>query len=176
MDDVEVHILPCLIKYNGRTDFKKRFKNKIKKVPDHVSDDDSIPGGYELKELCGYSANNVDFSVKVTENYVKDVYYPLKGTDKLLREKYYLFFRGRQLRGSELALDELGYKMMIVEVNKPVKASDLTKHDCVESKTLRMTSKVCSLTLWELEEDVSPVSVNVAAYRYLSLSKAVSVP
>lgn len=167
-----MHILPCLIGFTGKTEFRRLFKSRIRSVPEQAREEGAIPGGYELRELCGSSAQRADFAVKVTERYTRDAYYPARGADALLRGAYYVFFRGRQLRGSELALDELGFRAALVEPGEPARASELARAESVESRGLRELAEVSRLTLWELEQDVSPTSPNVAAYRYLALSRA----
>lgn len=39
--NVEVNILPCLIKYSGPTEFKTKFKDKIRKLSEESEDSPS---------------------------------------------------------------------------------------------------------------------------------------
>uniref|UniRef100_A0A3B0MMM3 Ribonuclease H2 non-catalytic subunit (Ylr154p-like), putative n=1 Tax=Theileria annulata TaxID=5874 RepID=A0A3B0MMM3_THEAN len=168
--DIEVNILPCLIKYNGPTEFRKRFKEKIRKLSQDSSsssstldssstsctsdssnstdttDSNSIPGGFDIKEICGSCTNNVNFSVKVTEKLIKDVYYPIRGVDKLLKDKYYVLFRGRQMRGSRLALEDFGYNMSVVTKDNRHKESNFSKNTSTESTYLIKTANISSIT------------------------------
>ncbi|XP_952128.1 uncharacterized protein TA14010 [Theileria annulata] len=165
--DVEVNILPCLIKYNGPTEFRKRFKEKIRTLSQDSSDSsttscttdssnssdstdstdsNSIPGGFDIKEICGSCTNNVNFSVKVTEKLIKDVYYPIRGVDKLLKDKYYVLFRGRQMRGSRLALEDFGYNMSVVTKDNRHKESNFSKNTSTESTYLIKTANISSIT------------------------------
>eukprot|EP00375_Theileria_parva_P002475 XP_765153.1 hypothetical protein [Theileria parva strain Muguga] len=98
----------------------------------------------------------------------------MKGVDKLLKDNYYVLFRGRQMRGSNLALENFGYKMSVVTRDYRHKQSDYSKATANPSIHLTKTADVSSVTVWELENDVSPLSDNLAAYKYLLLSKPLS--
>ncbi|GFE54914.1 transcriptional regulator, putative [Babesia ovis] len=176
----DVHVLPCLIKETGPADIKRGFTDRIFVLNssdtsngEPESHTRTALGQFTLRDICGTIADDVSFDITPTEFLDQDVYYSQHGTDPLLsKERLCTFLRGRCLRGSSLELSRIGYRMSIVEPSASLGQSAFTKHPSVTSYTIQETTAINSLTLWDRDRDISPLSPFLEGYKHLYVASS----
>lgn len=173
---MEIHVLPCLIKGEGVVDVRGKFADKTFTADTSTSQEEYTLGNLNIHDVCGMAAEKVDFNIEGTEYFERRVYSSDKGTDPLLRSDHLCnFLRGRSLRGRQLNLDALGHRMSVVEVGKgSTTENPLLRNKNIPFKCLTEKEGVASITIWNKDEDMSPMDANLAAYKHLLIASAVS--
>ncbi|AFZ79542.1 hypothetical protein BEWA_023910 [Theileria equi strain WA] len=173
--DVNVHILPCLIEYNGKTDVRERFEKRINSLKEEDSNPDAIDGNRTIKDICGEVVDAANFDVKVTEQCVGDVYASMNKIDDFLKkDRFNTLFRGRELRGKEVNLEKMGYSMSVVSSSESQRVHDFLKNEGISCKKLTKTANIDPVTIWDLETDISPNNQNLVGYKYLLISPSIA--
>lgn len=173
---LDVHVLPCLIKEPGEAAVKLEFSDRTFHSGSTEPHRDAPLGDFTLRDICGTIAEDVDFQVDMLEHFEQDVYSSKEGTDRLLgRERLCNFLRGRCLRGCRMDLDALGCRLSVVEVSKSQSRDNkIVRHASIPCQLLTEKEGVASMTLWEQDKDISPLSANVAGYKHLLMASPLS--
>ncbi|GIX63712.1 DUF4111 domain-containing protein [Babesia caballi] len=175
-DQIDVHVLPCLIKEPGPADVKRRFSDRVFRLDDQAAATGAVLGGFTLHDICGPAANDVEFQLETSEHLERDVYASQHGSDPFLgREHLCGFLRGRCLRGSRLNLSALRCRASTVHISTPASRTDrLVRHPSIRTKTINEASRIDSVTLWDADRDISPLAPFLEGYKHIQVARALS--